>query len=110
MCPISNVKTGVVRRLAEHPLKAFLERGLCVTVNTDDPLMFDNPLNLEYARLMDELGLERPQVVALLHNAISASWLDDDGKERLRRQLERAGAEDGELGPPPHNPPIPHPR
>jgi adenosine deaminase len=44
MCPLSNVATGVVASLAEHPVRRYVARGLAVTINTDDPKMFGNSL------------------------------------------------------------------
>jgi aminodeoxyfutalosine deaminase len=48
VCPTSNVRTGVVRSLAEHPLPALLAAGIKCTVNTDDPAMFGSDLGSEY--------------------------------------------------------------
>jgi aminodeoxyfutalosine deaminase len=48
VCPISNLRTQVVRSLAEHPLPALLAAGVRCTVNTDDPAMFGTDLGLEY--------------------------------------------------------------
>jgi aminodeoxyfutalosine deaminase len=49
VCPISNLRTGVVRSLAEHPLPELLAAGVQCTINTDDPAMFDSDLGTEYA-------------------------------------------------------------
>ena len=49
VCPISNLRTGVVRSLDEHPLPDLLAAGVLCTVNTDDPAMFGNDLSTEYA-------------------------------------------------------------
>jgi len=48
VCPTSNVRTGVVRSLAEHPLPALLAAGISATVNTDDPAMFGTDLESEH--------------------------------------------------------------
>jgi aminodeoxyfutalosine deaminase len=49
VCPISNVRTGVVRSLAEHPLPKLLAAGVLCTINTDDPAMFGSDLGTEHA-------------------------------------------------------------
>jgi aminodeoxyfutalosine deaminase len=49
VCPTSNIRTGVVREFAEHPLPALLAAGVGCTVNTDDPAMFGNDLGTEHA-------------------------------------------------------------
>lgn len=48
VCPTSNVRTGVVSSLAEHPLPALLAAGVSCTINTDDPAMFGNDLGSEH--------------------------------------------------------------
>jgi aminodeoxyfutalosine deaminase len=48
VCPSSNVRTGVVRSLAEHPLPQLLAAGIKCTVNTDDPAMFGIDLGSEH--------------------------------------------------------------
>ena len=47
-CPISNLRTGVVPSLAVHPIRALFDAGVMVTVNTDDPKMFNTSLEDEY--------------------------------------------------------------
>jgi adenosine deaminase len=51
VCPVSNVRTGVVDSLKNHPVRRFYERGITVTINTDDPKMFGNSLAAEYKSL-----------------------------------------------------------
>jgi adenosine deaminase len=83
MCPLSNVRTGVVRSLAGHPIRGYFERGIVVTVNTDDPKMFGNSLAQEYARLGSELGFTRDDVRTLILNGVRASWLPEDKKRAM---------------------------
>jgi adenosine deaminase len=75
MCPLSNLRTGVVRSIEEHPLRRYFDRGLVVTVNTDDPKMFDNSLAEEYRLLESRLGFSRDEIRSLILQAIAASWL-----------------------------------
>lgn len=75
MCPISNVRTGVVRSLREHPIRRFFERGILVTVNTDDPKMFGNSLAGEYRALQRELGFSDTEIRALIANSERAAWV-----------------------------------
>lgn len=80
MCPLSNVRTGVVATIEEHPIRRFLDRGIRMTVNTDDPKMFQTSLSLEYAALESQLGLAREQIRSLILSGIECSWLS--GKEK----------------------------
>jgi len=91
MCPLSNVRTGVVPSLAQHPIRRYVEAGLLVTVNTDDPKMFGNCLAQEYAGLESVLGLSRQSVHEILLNGIRGSWLPEPRKQEMLQ----AFAEDG---------------
>lgn len=48
VCPISNLRTGAVRSLAEHPLPTLIAAGVPCSLSTDDPAMFDTDLTREY--------------------------------------------------------------
>jgi aminodeoxyfutalosine deaminase len=48
LCPVSNVRTGAVASLAEHPLVALMAAGVACSISTDDPAMFDTDLGREY--------------------------------------------------------------
>jgi len=91
MCPLSNVRTGVVPSLAQHAVRRYVEAGLLVTVNTDDPKMFGNCLAEEYAGLESVLGLSRDSVHEILLNGIRGSWLPELSKEEMMQ----AFVEDG---------------
>jgi len=88
LCPLSNVRTGVVASIAAHPAKAYLDRGMLVCVNTDDPRMFHNSMADEYAALREELGITRADVRALIRNAVRSSWLDADHRAALLAEIE----------------------
>jgi len=87
MCPISNVRTGVVASVAAHPIRAFHEAGLQVTVSTDDPKMFGTSLEAEYAALVTELGFGRAEVCELIARAAAASWLPEERRHALVAEL-----------------------
>jgi len=88
LCPVSNVRTGVVRSLAEHPIRRFFDRGLRLSVNTDDPQMFGTRLADEYRSLAGVFGFSPGEIRSLILRAVSDSWLADDAKRALRRELE----------------------
>ena len=91
-CPQSNVRTAVVPRLSDHPLKDYLERGLVVSVNTDDPKMFQTSMEDELACLADTWDFGMAEFRTLLHNAIDSAWCDEDKKAALRAELDEARA------------------
>ena len=88
VCPTSNVRTRAVPRIEEHPLPRLVGAGLLVTINSDDPPMFGTTLNDEYAVAARLLGLGPQGVVALAHNAVSASFLDPASKQRIAGEID----------------------
>ncbi|MBD1895140.1 adenosine deaminase [Coleofasciculus sp. FACHB-129] len=90
MCPISNLRTGVVADISLHPIKKLYEEGLLITVNTDDPKMFNSSLAYEYKMLVEKLGFSLDDIVNLIKNAIKSSWCDDTEKMELLGKIETA--------------------
>ncbi|MGA5727077.1 adenosine deaminase [Streptomyces seoulensis] len=88
VCPTSNIATRAVRTLDEHPLKQFVDAGVLVTINSDDPPMFGTDLNKEYAIASRLLGLDERGLAALAKNAVEASFLDAAGKERISAEID----------------------
>jgi adenosine deaminase len=87
MCPLSNLALRVVEDLREHNLKRLLDRGVRVTVNSDDPAYFGGYVTDNYLAIQQALDLDRADVVTLARNAIDATFLTADGKARLRDEL-----------------------
>ena len=80
LCPLSNLKLCVVDDLAKHPIKLMLEKGLLVTVNSDDPSYFGGYLNDNYFAILEHLNLTSEQVVTLIKNSFIGSFLTEDEK------------------------------
>ena len=91
MCPLSNLRTGVVSKLKEHPIRAFFDEGLLVSVNTDDPKLFGNSLDEEYRALVNELSFTLDDVKTLIRQTIDSTWANDATKQRLHSELNAAG-------------------
>lgn len=83
VCPSSNVVLGVSESLEAHPLKAMWERGLNVTVNSDDPPFFETTLVEELEHAIALCGLARRDVVELQRRAARAAFLPELERERL---------------------------
>ena len=81
VCPLSNVKLKVFARLEDHNLKRLLERGLLVTVNSDDPAYFGGYVAENYRATSRALGLTRAQLAQLAENSLTASFLPAEQKE-----------------------------
>ncbi len=83
MCPLSNVRTGVVPSIEAHPVRRYFERGLAVTVNTDDPKMFGNSLAEEYRLLETCQGFTRDEIRSVILQGIRSTWLPEERKKKL---------------------------
>ncbi|GII08424.1 adenosine deaminase [Planomonospora parontospora subsp. parontospora] len=88
VCPTSNVRTGQVARIEDHPLPRLLAEGLSVTLGSDDPPMFATTLTNEYRVAADVFGLDRPALAALARNAVTASCLDPAAKRSLTAEID----------------------
>ena len=75
VCPLSNVRLRVVDDIARHPLRRMMEKGLRVTVNSDDPAYFGGYLNENYGAVADGLGLSRADLCRLARSSFEAAFL-----------------------------------
>lgn len=74
--------------LAEHPLPRFVEAGVTVTINSDDPPMFGTTLNREYEVAADLLDLDEAGTAELARAAVRASWAPDEVRRRLLDEID----------------------
>lgn len=78
--PTSNISLGIYADAASHPLKRLHEAGVPVTVNSDDPPLFNTTLTDELALLVDPWGFSRETIDEILLNGVRFSFLPDDRK------------------------------
>ena len=88
MCPLSNLKLRVVDQLTDHNLKELLDRGVLVTVNSDDPAYFGGYVLDNYVAIAEALSLSRDDLVTLAGNSIRAAFLTDEEKAVLLGELD----------------------
>jgi len=89
VCPLSNVKLRVFPNLESHNLKQLLDRGLLVTVNSDDPAYFGGYVADNFGASAAALGLSREQLLKLARNSFVASFLLDRQKRAYLDELAR---------------------
>jgi len=83
MSPISNLRTGVVKSIQDHPIREFYDKGLLVTVNSDDPSLFHTDLNNEFIQIHEHLGFSIPELFHLSMNGIRTAFIDEVSKTYL---------------------------
>ncbi len=84
MCPVSNLRTGVVSSMRDHPIRDFFDKGLFVNVNSDDPSLFHTDLNNEYIQLHKHLGFTLPELFQISLNGVDAAFVNLRRKTQLR--------------------------
>lgn len=82
VCPLSNLKLRVVKDIATHPILTMLDKGLLVSVNSDDPAYFGGYVNANFAALIEHLPLTAEHLCRLACNSFAGSWLDEADKQR----------------------------
>jgi adenosine deaminase len=82
LCPLSNLRLQVVKDLRDHPLNYMLQKGMLVTVNSDDPAYFGGYLNENYEAIAQALNLGADELRQLAINSFTASFLPEDEKQR----------------------------
>jgi adenosine deaminase len=82
MCPLSNVRLKVFQHIGQHNVMRLLQRGLCVTVNSDDPAYFGGYLLENYMAIHSGLGMSANELTQLARNSFEASFLPAPDKGR----------------------------
>lgn len=88
VCPTSNLATQMVAAYEQHPVKAMVEAGLTVTINSDDPPMFGTTLSNEYAVAARLLDLDNAGLAELAKAAVRASFAEDAVKAGLLAEID----------------------
>ena len=88
VCPSSNIATRAVASLAEHPIVAFRDAGVTITINSDDPSMFGTTLNREYEIASELLALDAGGVTDLVRTAVRSSFAPDEVKTSILSEID----------------------
>jgi len=87
VCPLSNTKLKVFSDMSEHTILQMLERGVCVTVNSDDPAYFGGYMTENFVALADSLAMTKAQAKRLVSNSIRGSFISPEYKHKMQQQL-----------------------
>jgi adenosine deaminase len=90
LCLLSNVRTGVIPTVANHPLRRYFDAGIPVSLNTDDPLFFGNSLVDEITAAQQAHRFTRDDVRRLVVSAVEMSWLTADARAKLLKDFRSA--------------------
>ena len=89
MCPLSNVKLRVFPTLKDHNLKRLLDRGLVVTINSDDPAYFGGYVGDNYLAVAEALHLNRAELAKLARNSFEAAFLRVEERRAFLVELDQ---------------------
>ncbi len=87
VCVNSNLKTKIFSSPETHPIKHFIEKGLNVTINSDDPAMFGATLTEEFVILLDEFEISLDTIRQLTLNAINSAFIPPTMKDKLKKKV-----------------------
>lgn len=88
ICLTSNIKLGVVSHFAEHPVKMLFQRGVPVTVSTDDPTLFGRSLTDELNILLDSLDFTPESIGEIEKNAFRAALISEDERDAIFHEID----------------------
>lgn len=91
--PTSNICLGVYPGYGDHPFRRLADAGINVTVNSDDPPMFDTTLTREFEVLAEHFGYTLPELVEFTRNAVKGSFLPADQRREMERRIDGEIAE-----------------
>ncbi len=87
VCPLSNLKLCVVKKLADHNLKKMLELGVKVTINSDDPAYFGGYMNENFIQTAEALKLSDQELKIIAQNSFEASFISDELKQKWIKEI-----------------------
>jgi len=88
VCPLSNTKLKVFEDMTQHNIVALLRKGLCVTINSDDPAYFGGYMTDNFLAVQNAHSMSRAEIMQFTLNAIEASFISSSEKERLTAMTE----------------------
>lgn len=88
MCPISNIQTKSVDSIELYPLKEFLDRGIKLTVNTDNRTVSNTTSTGEFEYLRKNISISDEDIIRITRNSIEAAFVGDEERKVLRAKLE----------------------
>lgn len=88
LCPLSNLKLKIIQNLKDHPVKKMMEKGLIVTINSDDPAYFGGYIEENYRAIVQALHMSKEDIYHLAKNSFNASFLDEEEKKHMIKKVD----------------------
>jgi len=88
LCPLSNKELQVIADLKDHPVKTMMDKGLLVTINSDDPAYFGGYMHANFLETARALNLSKEDVAQLAKNSFTASWLPEAEKQQWTSKVD----------------------
>ncbi|MEG1992834.1 MAG: adenosine deaminase [Acetivibrio sp.] len=88
LCPKSNLQTKAIGNIKDYPLQKFLDRGLKVSLNTDNRTVTDTTIENEFQLLEEVVQMDASKKVAVMKNAVDTSFATPALKEKLQKELQ----------------------
>lgn len=88
LCPLSNLKLKILQDLKDHPVKKMMEKGIIVTINSDDPAYFGGYIEENYRAIVQALQMSKEDIYQLAKNSFSASFLNEEEKKHMIEKVE----------------------
>ncbi|ENX43125.1 adenosine deaminase [Acinetobacter sp. NIPH 2100] len=89
VCPLSNLKLCVVNDMGEHNIRRLLQKGVQVTVNSDDPSYFGGYMNDNFVAIQQALDLSNDELKQLAINSFEASFISDEEKQKWIAEVKK---------------------
>ena len=93
LCPLSNLRLGGVKRIADLPVRTFLHKGVRFSVNSDDPAYFGGYIGENFCAVQEAFDLSVEDWVGIVRWSVEGSWCGSDRKREIMDRLEEVRRE-----------------
>ncbi len=85
MCPISNLQTKAVQTLEEYPIREFIEKGLFITLNTDNRTVSNTTIDKEIKFVQENFAVTEEEILTMMRRAVEVSFAQEEVKQKLKK-------------------------
>jgi adenosine deaminase len=103
VCPTSNVLAGIYETYAQHPMRQLKDRGVKISINSDDPGLFNCTIGSEYQVAKDHFGFTNEELLEVTKDSLHAAFVDAQTRDKLLSMVETYNAPNGNPTKKPNN-------